>query len=82
MQCSSSSHGTFFILRCCPLPARRWSELRDEELGRASLRDTASAYRAIKSMLARGLSDPYTRFITPKVRRQAVASQSSMLREI
>lgn len=44
----------------------KWKALRDEELAKPSLRDRAAAYRAIKTMLARGLSDPYTRFITPK----------------
>lgn len=30
------------------------------------LRDSAAAYRAIREMLAKGTSDPYTRFITPE----------------
>lgn len=30
------------------------------------LRDSSAAYRAIREMLAKGTSDPYTRFITPE----------------
>lgn len=30
------------------------------------LRDSPAAYRAIREMLAKGTSDPYTRFITPE----------------
>ncbi|GFR42289.1 hypothetical protein Agub_g3187, partial [Astrephomene gubernaculifera] len=43
---------------------RRWAELRDEGLSR-SYRDTAAGYRAVRELLARGLSDPYCRFIGP-----------------
>eukprot|EP00198_Chlamydomonas_reinhardtii_P006937 XP_001696273.1 tail-specific protease [Chlamydomonas reinhardtii] len=42
----------------------RWAELRDEALA-GSYRDTAAGYRAVRDMLARGLSDPYCRFIGP-----------------
>ncbi|KAG2435553.1 hypothetical protein HYH02_011847 [Chlamydomonas schloesseri] len=42
----------------------RWAELRDEALA-GSYRNTAAGYRAVRDMLARGLSDPYCRFIGP-----------------
>lgn len=40
----------------------RWAGLRDAALGQ-SYRDTGGAHRAIRDMLARGLSDPYCRFV-------------------
>ncbi|KAL6753977.1 ClpP/crotonase-like domain-containing protein [Haematococcus lacustris] len=43
---------------------QRWAQLRDEALDKP-LADAPAAYRAIREMLARGLSDPYCRFITP-----------------
>ncbi|GLC77777.1 hypothetical protein PLESTB_000957100 [Pleodorina starrii] len=42
----------------------RWAELRDAALA-MPYRDTAAGYRAVRDMLARGLSDPYCRFIGP-----------------
>jgi len=43
----------------------RWRQLRDEALAQP-LRTRSAAHRAIRTMLARGLSDPYTRFMTPQ----------------
>jgi len=43
----------------------RWQQLRDDALARP-LRNQAAAHSAIRDMLARGLSDPYTRFISPQ----------------
>lgn len=43
----------------------RWESLRDQAL-QQPLRDSSAAYRAIREMLAKGTSDPYTRFITPE----------------
>ncbi|GIM09471.1 hypothetical protein Vretimale_13304 [Volvox reticuliferus] len=43
---------------------QRWAELRDVALA-VPYRDTAAGYRAVRDMLARGLSDPYCRFIGP-----------------
>lgn len=43
----------------------RWEQLRDQAL-QQPLRDSSAAYRAIREMLAKGTSDPYTRFITPE----------------
>ena len=45
---------------CC-----RWQQLRDAAM-QQPLRDSSAAYRAIREMLAKGTSDPYTRFITPE----------------
>jgi len=45
---------------CC-----RWEQLKDQAL-QQPLRDSPAAYRAIREMLAKGTSDPYTRFITPE----------------
>ncbi|KAG2502153.1 hypothetical protein HYH03_000640 [Edaphochlamys debaryana] len=42
----------------------RWAELRDAALA-VPYRDTSAGYRAIRDLLARGLSDPYCRFIGP-----------------
>ena len=46
-------------LRC------RWEQLKDQAM-QQPLRDSSAAYRAIREMLAKGTSDPYTRFITPE----------------
>ncbi|GLI70194.1 hypothetical protein VaNZ11_015003 [Volvox africanus] len=43
---------------------QRWAELRDGALA-VPYRDTAAGYRAVRDILARGLSDPYCRFIGP-----------------
>lgn len=40
-------------------------QLKDQAL-QQPLRDSPAAYRAIREMLAKGTSDPYTRFITPE----------------
>ena len=45
---------------------QQWAALRDAALG-GSLGDQASAHRAVREMLAKGMSDPYTRFLTPNV---------------
>ncbi|GAX80856.1 hypothetical protein CEUSTIGMA_g8291.t1 [Chlamydomonas eustigma] len=45
--------------------AQKWARLRDAALSR-SFNSVSSGYRAIKEMMATGLSDPYCRFITPK----------------
>lgn len=47
---------------------KQWAGLRDKALS-GSLRDQPSAHRAVKVMLAKGMSDPYTRFVGPKVNR-------------
>ncbi|DBB02698.1 hypothetical protein WJX82_005349 [Trebouxia sp. C0006] len=44
---------------------QRWEQLKDQAL-QQPLRDSPAAYRAIREMLAKGTSDPYTRFITPE----------------
>lgn len=44
---------------------QRWQQLRDAAM-QQPLRDSSAAYRAIREMLAKGTSDPYTRFITPE----------------
>jgi hypothetical protein len=41
-------------------------QLRDEALAKP-LRDRASAHAAVRQMLAKGLADPYTRFLAPQV---------------
>ena len=43
----------------------RWETLKDQAL-QQPLKDSSAAYRAIREMLAKGTSDPYTRFITPE----------------
>eukprot|EP00877_Chromochloris_zofingiensis_P005729 jgi/Chrzof1/15157/Cz09g29130.t1 len=43
----------------------RWSDLRDHALS-VPYQDKGAAYRAVRDMLARGVSDPYCRFITPE----------------
>ena len=49
---------------------QQWAALRDKALS-GSLRDQPSAHRAVKVMLAKGMSDPYTRFLAPQVGRCA-----------
>ncbi|KAL0041882.1 hypothetical protein WJX79_007657 [Trebouxia sp. C0005] len=44
---------------------QRWEQLKDQAL-QQPLRDSPAAYRVIREMLAKGTSDPYTRFITPE----------------
>ncbi|KAL3138941.1 hypothetical protein ABBQ32_005754 [Trebouxia sp. C0010 RCD-2024] len=44
---------------------QKWMQLKDQAL-QQPLRDSPAAYRAIREMLAKGTSDPYTRFITPE----------------
>ena len=44
--------------------AAKWAALRDAAL-RGTYGSSAQGYRAIRQMLADGISDPYCRFITP-----------------
>jgi len=41
-------------------------QLRDEALAKP-VRDRAAAHSAVRQMLAKGLADPYTRFLDPQV---------------
>ena len=41
-----------------------WENLRDKALAK-TYRDQGEVYRAVKEMLALGVSDPYCRFISP-----------------
>ena len=56
---------THITLTVVQLAAGRWLQLRNQALAQP-LRDNSAAYRAIREMLAKGTSDPYTRFITPQ----------------
>lgn len=50
-----------------PMESNSAVQLRDEALAKP-LRDGASAHAAVRQMLAKGLADPYTRFLAPQVK--------------
>lgn len=43
---------------------QKWARIRDEAL-RRTYRDEGSLQRAVRDMLGKGCSDPYTRYISP-----------------
>ncbi|KXZ42218.1 hypothetical protein GPECTOR_180g254 [Gonium pectorale] len=56
--------GNYLDARSTGFDRQRWAQLRDAALA-VPYRDTAAGYRAVRDLLARGLSDPYCRFIGP-----------------
>ncbi|CAG9462800.1 unnamed protein product [Pedinophyceae sp. YPF-701] len=55
----------FTDVRGAGFSRERWAQLRDEALSQ-DLIDEQAAYRAARSMMARGTKDPYTRFLAPE----------------